>query len=171
MEAIGWEVRKIFALSWSVNSGRNKNWVEAPKNQHYRVDTCDSSWYIYVQRRVTRICRTFYVIWWWFILREGVIKCLEDFRIKHGTGCCDTKMLFTTLKRYKNVEVLWVSRLACHLMTLCVCIKCHKNALNGFKLQCGQDFVTDRHPYGHMGGQNTVKNKKNISTPARERHH
>ena len=59
-------------------------------------------------------------------------------------------MLFTTLKRYKNV---------CHLMMLCVCIKCHKNALNGFELQCEQDFATDRHPYGHMGGQNDVKIK------------
>ena len=38
-----------------------------------------------------------------------------------------------------------------------LCIKCHRNALNGFKLQCGHDFVTDRHPYGHMGGQNTTK--------------
>ena len=42
-------------------------------------------------------------------------------------------------------------------MMLCVCIKCHKNALNGFKLQGGQDFVMDRHSYGLMGGQNTVK--------------
>ena len=33
-----------------------------------------------VQRRVTRICRALYVIWW-FILREGVIKCLGVFEL------------------------------------------------------------------------------------------
>ena len=52
-------------------------------------------------------------------------------------------------------------------MMVCVRFKCHKNALNDFKLQYGQDFVTDRHPYGHMGGQNTVK-IKHIYLPTRK---
>ena len=56
------------------------------------------------------------------------------------------------------------------VMMFCVCIKCHTNALNGLKLQCGHDFVMDRHPYGHMGGQNTIKHKQYVSPPRRERH-
>ena len=60
---------------------------------------------------------------------------------------------------YMNLNIhIWTydqwenTKLACHLMMHCVYIKCHKNGLNCFTLQCGHDFVTDRNPCGHMDG-------------------
>ena len=60
-------------------------------------------------------------------------------------------------------EVVCVFRLACHLMMLCVCIKCHKNALNGFKLQCGQDGKFSRRPIFLRNFAVSIKPRKSKS--------
>ena len=73
-------------------------------------------------------------------------------------------MLFTTLKTHNSKMKKDESRFACHLMTLCVCIKFHKNGLKGFKLYSGDDFVTDgQTPIRTYGWTEYRENKINMS--------